>query len=131
MKVVLVDDSAAMRASFGGLISAIPSVELVGCAEDVASALSTIDAQDPDLVVLDVALRNGELGIDILRQVMSRRPGQQVIVLSNFTWQAMRSQLLEAGAAAYFDKADQFIQARDWIAARAARPSALLEKPPP
>lgn len=120
MKVLLVDDSAAVRASFGGLVGALPAVELVGFAVDVASAVSMIEALAPDVVVLDVELRHGEHGIDVLRQVMDRRPDLQVIVLSNFTWQAMRSQLLSAGAAAYFDKANEFEQALEWIAARAA-----------
>ena len=44
--------------------------------------------------------------------------GRAAPVLSNFSWRAMRDAFLAAGAAAYFDKAMEFNEARDWIAAR-------------
>lgn len=122
MKVLLVDDSADVRASFCGLVGSIPNVELVGCTEDVASALSMSATLCPDLIVLDVEFRNGGSGIDVLRQVTHVRPGLQVVVLSNCSRQALRSQVLAAGASAYFDKACEFRQALDWIAAHAAEP---------
>lgn len=120
VKVLLVDDSEAVRASFGGLLAALPDVELVGCADDVAGALSLIETRSPDLVVLDVELRRGEHGLTVLRHVMRTRPGLRVVVLSNFTWRALRGAALAAGAAAYFDKSNEFMRARDWIACRAA-----------
>lgn len=120
MKVLLVDDSASVRASFGDMLDAVPGVEVIGHAEDVAGAVSLIEQCEPDLIVLDVELRHGGHGLQVLNWVMHTRPELSVIVLSNFTWHAMRSKLLAAGAMAYFDKADEFFQARDWIAARAA-----------
>jgi DNA-binding NarL/FixJ family response regulator len=120
VKVLLVDDSEAVRNSFGELLASVPNVELIGCAEDVAGALSLIETRAPDLLVLDVELRHGEHGMTVLQHVMRTRPGLQVVVLSNFTWNAMRNELLAAGAAAYFDKANEFLLARDWIASRAA-----------
>ncbi len=119
MKVVLVDDSAAVRASFGDLLAAVAGVEVVGGAADVATALALIDERRPELVVLDIELSHGEDGTTVLREVMRAHPGVTVVVLSNYGWAAMRSRLLAAGAAAYFDKAEQFAQARDWIALRA------------
>lgn len=123
MRVLVVDDSKAVQTSFGSLLAPLPNVELVGYADDVVSALAMIEAHAPDLIVLDVELRRGERGVEVLRHVMRSRPDAEVIVLSNFTWQTMRSQLLAAGAAACFDKADEFVLARDWIAARAAAAS--------
>lgn len=120
VRVLLVDDSVAVQESFSGLLASAPNVELVGSAEDAAAALALIEARSPDLVVLDVELRNGEHGITVLQHVMRTRPDLQVVVLSNFTWRAMRSMLLAAGAAAYFDKANEFTLARDWIVSRAA-----------
>lgn len=120
MKVVLIDDSHAVQRSFGSLLASVAHVDVVGCAESVADALALIERQMPDLVVLDVELRGGELGTEVLKHVVRAYPGMQVIVLSNFTWRAMRQELLAAGAHAYFDKSNEFALARDWIAARAA-----------
>lgn len=120
MKVLLVDDSAAIRNSFGELLAAVPAVTVVGSAEDAAGALRLIESLAPDLVVLDVQLRHGEHGMTVLQQVRQKHPGLLVVALSNFTWCALRNDLLAAGAAACFDKANEFMLARDWIASRAA-----------
>lgn len=119
LKVVLVDDSAAVRRSLGHLLAAEPGVVIVGQAEDVHEAVQVIEAVQPDVVVLDVDLRHGDRGIDVLRHVARTHPAIQVVVLSNFTWGAMREGFLAAGAKAYFDKSNEFLAARDWIVARA------------
>jgi DNA-binding NarL/FixJ family response regulator len=117
VKVVVVDDSLVVQQSLGRLLTAVAGIEVVGYAEDVAGALRLIDSKQPDVVVLDVDLRDGNRGIDVLRHVVREHPGIKVIALSNFTWQAMRDGFLEAGASAYFDKSMEFRQARDWIEA--------------
>ena len=119
MKVLVVDDSPAIQRSFGELLATIPGVTVVGVADDVASAVARIDALRPDLVVLDVELRGTDRGLDVLRHVVSEHPAIKVIVVSNFTWAAMRRGLLDAGALAYFDKGGEFMRARDWIAQQA------------
>jgi len=117
LKIVVVDDSLVVQQSLGRLLSSVPGASIVGYAEDVAGALRLIELQSPDLIVLDVELRGGDRGIDVLRCVVREHPGIKVVVLSNFTWQAMRDGFLDAGANAYFDKSMEFTQARDWIAA--------------
>jgi DNA-binding NarL/FixJ family response regulator len=124
VKVVLVDDSKAVQQSFGDLLAAVPGVSLEGCAEDVAGALALIDATRPDVVVLDLGLRDGERGIDVLKQLRRMNLHAQVVVLSNFIGTAIRRELLAAGALAFFDKSSEFLLARDWIAARAATEAA-------
>lgn len=121
LKVVVVDDSLAIQRSFGRLLQSIAGVDVVGCAEEAAVANPLIDATRPDVVVLDANLLDGEHGMGVLRRVGRHHPQTQVIVLSNTASPQMRRAYLEAGARAYFDKATEFIQARDWVAARAAR----------
>ena len=116
MKVLVVDDSLAIQESLGHLLAAIPGVTVAGYAEDVAGALTGIRDLEPDLVVLDVELRGADRGMDVLLHVVKEHPAVKVIVMSNFTWAAMRSGLLAAGALAYFDKGSEFLLARDWVA---------------
>ena len=117
MKVLLVDDSEAIRQSFGALLATAPGVDVVGCAEDVASALESIVSIRPDLIVLDARLRGHDKGIDLLRHVRKHHPGIKVVVFSQFNWASIRKRHMEAGAIAYFDKGTEFQQARDCIAA--------------
>lgn len=118
-KVLLVDDSVEIQRSLCAALDRLPGVAVVGCAETQAHALALADLHHPDAVVLDVALRDGDRGISVLRQLRRTHPGCQVIVLSNFGWRAMREGFLQAGARAYFDKAFEFRKACDWIVRRA------------
>ena len=117
LRITLVDDSVAVQRSLGRLLAAVPGVEIVGCAQDVPGAISVIDAERPDVVVLDVNLLDDDKGIDVLRYIRRQRPGTKVVVLSDFTSQRLRDGFIAAGADAYYDKATEFMQARDWIAA--------------
>jgi len=116
VKVLVVDDSLAIQESLGHLLASIPGVTVAGYAEDVAGAIRCIHNLKPDLVVLDVELRGADRGMDVLQHVVKEHPAIKVIVMSNFTWTAMRSGLLAAGALAYFDKGSEFLLARDWVA---------------
>lgn len=118
LKVALIDDSLAIQRSLSRLLLAIDQVQIVGCAEDVRGAIALIDDTRPDVVVLDVDLRDDSRGMDVLLHVAATHPEIQVIALSNFTWQAMREGFLRAGARAYFDKGLEFTKARDWVAAQ-------------
>jgi DNA-binding NarL/FixJ family response regulator len=119
VKVLVVDDSLPIQRSLARLLMSVEGVEVVGYAEDVAGAIAKIEATQPDLVVLDVDLRNQDRGIDVLRFVRRAHPHIRVIALSNFSWQAIREGFLQAGASAYFDKSMEFTKARDWVAAMA------------
>ncbi|GAB4568195.1 MAG: response regulator transcription factor [Rhizobacter sp.] len=123
VKVVVIDDSPQVQRSLVHLLGTVPGIEVAGCADDVASALCLIEDCHPDVVVLDVDLRHGDKGIDVLRHVTRDHPGVRVVAMSNFTWHAIRNTYLAAGAEAYFDKSMEFTLARDWIAA--------LVPPPP
>jgi DNA-binding NarL/FixJ family response regulator len=126
VKVVLVDDSRDIQTALTRLLATLPGVQVAGCAEDVAGALQVIEASRPDIVVLDVGLRGQDRGIDVLRRVAADHPDIDVIVLSNFAWDAMREAFIAAGARAYFDKALEFDKVRDWVRARMLD----LEAPP-
>lgn len=131
VKVVLVDDSIAVQRRLEKLLASVGGVEVVGCAEDVSGALLMIEAARPDVIVLDVSLRDGDRGMNVLRHVVRHYPVIKVVVLSNFTWGAMRDGFIGAGASAYFDKSTEFLAARDWIAglagAAARRAGSTLE----
>jgi two-component system, NarL family, response regulator DevR len=116
VRVLLVDDSTAIQRSFGALLATAPGVEVVGYADDLATAKTAIASSQPELMVLDAMLRGKDRGIDVLRHVRQNHPGIKVVMISQFNWTAMRSIHLEAGALAYFDKSTEFQQARDFIA---------------
>ena len=116
MKVLLVDDSVAIQRSFGALLATAAGVEIVGYADDLATAVEAIASSTPDLIVLDAKLRGNDRGIDVLRHVRLHEPHIKIVMFSQFNWASMRHTLIKAGALAYFDKSTEFQQARDFIA---------------
>lgn len=115
LQVLVVDDSPLIQRRLRAMFGVLPNVRVVGGAEDVAGAIAAVEALHPDLVVLDVELAHGDHGLDVIEHLRTHHPSVQVIALSNFTLQAIREVYLRAGARAYFDKALEFDQARQWV----------------
>jgi two-component system LytT family response regulator len=67
IRTLLIDDEATARISMRGLLTHFcPQVEVVGEADAVAAGIALIQAEQPDLVFLDVKLNPGS-GFDILQ----------------------------------------------------------------
>jgi DNA-binding LytR/AlgR family response regulator len=65
LRVALVDDEKPARDRLKRMLAAMPDVEIVGEAGDVASAVALIDREKPDLCLLDVQIPGGD-GFDVL-----------------------------------------------------------------
>lgn len=83
VRVLVVDDSAFMRAALTRMITSEPGIEVVGTAGSGADALDKIPALDPDVVTLDVEMP-GLNGLETLRRIMSQFP-RPVIMVSSAT----------------------------------------------
>lgn len=78
-RVVLVDDHALFRAGVRGELES--SLDIVGEAGDVESAVALIVDLVPDVVLLDVHLPGGG-GVEVLRAVLPQRPAVRFLALS-------------------------------------------------
>ena len=107
IRVLLVDDSLPVRQRIRTLIEESGPVEIVGEAGTVASALALFRAHQPDAVVLDLGLADGD-GAGVLAEIKNIRPSCLVIVLSNIDIPECREFCLRLGADHFFDKAREF-----------------------
>lgn len=71
--VMIIDDSAAIRAQFRGLLEAEADIEVVAEAEDAFVARRLLDRVTPDVIILDVEMPRMD-GLCFLRKLMAGRP---------------------------------------------------------
>lgn len=89
IRVLVVDDSAMMRALLKHRLERDPAIEVVGSAASASEARQLIKALNPDVVTLDIEMP-GMDGLSFLEKIMQLRP-TPVILVSGAT---------EAGASA-------------------------------
>lgn len=106
MTVFIVDDSPMMQARLIEMCHSNGFI-VVGTAETQEDALTGIAAHSPDVVLLDIRLRNGN-GLEVLRAVKSAPKSPAVIVLTNFPHPKYREASLGLGADHFFHKATEF-----------------------
>ena len=102
-QIFIVDDSAFIRERLVGMLVEIEGVSVVGEAESPAEAIAGITHTCPDVVMLDLHLRNGS-GLEVLRGLQFSLSGIVFIVLTNFPNSHYRKFCLEAGARYFLDK---------------------------
>jgi DNA-binding LytR/AlgR family response regulator len=74
VKVLIVDDEPAARRRLASLVEEVdPSIEIVAEAPDGLAAIQLADARRPDVVLLDIAMREVD-GFDVARHLADPRP---------------------------------------------------------
>jgi two-component system chemotaxis response regulator CheB len=104
IKVLIVDDSALMRALLTEIIAGAPDLEVVGAAPDPIAAREMIKTLNPDVLTLDVAMPRMD-GLEFLDRLMRLRP-MPVIMISSLTAAGSEVTLkaLELGAVDFLAK---------------------------
>jgi DNA-binding NarL/FixJ family response regulator len=80
-RVLVVDDHAGFRRCARSLLTA-EGFEVLGEAEDGASALALAAELEPDLVVLDVQLPDLD-GFEVAARLLARDPGLAIVLVSS------------------------------------------------
>ena len=104
IKVLIVDDSALIRALLTEIINQEPDLEVVGTASDPLIARQRIKALNPDVITLDVEMPKMD-GLSFLEKLMRLRP-MPVVMVSSLTEKSSSITLkaLELGAFDYVTK---------------------------
>jgi len=110
-RVVLVDDFSPMLMELAKLLRS--SFEIVGTAGDGRSALETVVALDPDLVVLDISMPDIN-GIEVARELKKRGNSAEIVFLTSHKDPSILESCLDVGGFGYVDK---MLMRRDLIPA--------------
>lgn len=104
IRVLVIDDSALMRAILSQVIGSANDMEVVGTAPDPLVARELIKQTNPDVITLDVEMPKMD-GLEFLDRLMRLRP-TPVVMISSLTERGSNTTLraLELGAVDFVSK---------------------------
>lgn len=103
IRVFLVDDHEIVRRGVGALLDDEDGIEVVGEAGTAARALARVPVLEPDVVVLDVRLPDGD-GVRVCRDIRSALPETRVLMLTSYSDDEALYGAVMAGASGYILK---------------------------
>jgi DNA-binding NarL/FixJ family response regulator len=103
IRILLVDDHRMFREALRNLLAAEEDFEIVAETGSAAATPATVAACRPDVVILDIALPDGN-GIDLARAILAVHPDMRIVVLSGYCDQMYVEETMKAGARAYVVK---------------------------
>ncbi len=92
-------------------IGSVPEVEISGIATDIPSALNVVEAQSPDVIILDIYLNEdapANSGITLLTMLRKSHQNLQIIMLTNLSGPEYQGKCMELGANYFLDKSSEF-----------------------
>jgi len=103
IKIMIVEDHPIFRLGMIELINQEEDMQVCGYAEDVAAARKIIKKEMPDLVVVDLSLKNSN-GIDLVKEINEKYKNMFCLVLSMHDESLHAERCIMAGAKGYIMK---------------------------
>ena len=105
LRVLIADDHVLVRAGICELVKLLPDVEVVAQAGNGQEVLQLIEAHDPDIILMDIAMP-GMNGLEATVLAKKQFPGVRVIILSEHSGEELVFRALRSGAEGFVLKDD-------------------------
>jgi DNA-binding NarL/FixJ family response regulator len=120
-RILIVDDHPALCEGLGHRIAAQPDMSVCGQAADVDEALAKVRELQPDVVIVDIALKSSD-GLELVTALKSHYKHIRSLVHSMYEESLYADRCLRAGAMGYVNKGanpEEVVKAiRDVLAGR-------------
>ena len=103
IKILIADDHAIVREGLKQILSQTADMVVVSEASNGQEAIDKLAGNNIDLIVLDISMP-GKDGLDVLSEIMSKRPQLPVLILSIYPAEQYAVRVLKAGASGYLTK---------------------------
>jgi DNA-binding NarL/FixJ family response regulator len=117
MRILVADDHAVVRAGIKQLVADYPGITVAGEARSGQEVLDNVSKNQYDVVLLDISMP-GITGLDILKELKSRKPSLPVLMLTIHPEEQYAVRAFRAGASGYLTKGctpDELIDALNRI----------------
>ena len=103
IRLLIVDDHPLVRSGLKALITMEDDLDVCGEAEDQQEAMEAIAADMPDVVLVDISLKNSN-GLNLLREIGQTYPDLTTLAVSMHDEYTYAIRCLKAGAKGYIMK---------------------------
>lgn len=114
VRVLLADDSAALRRQLADRLSELSYAQVVGEADTAQSTIDGVAKKHPDVVVLDIEMPGS--GIQALKTIKREYPKTRILMLTNHAGSYYKKVCLKTGADFFLDKSLEFDKVPDVLA---------------
>jgi two-component system, OmpR family, response regulator len=117
LQAYVVEDNPTIRENLVGTLEELTCVHVAGTCATEDEALKWLDQNREgwDLLIVDLFLKQGS-GIHLAQRIVQRRPGQKVVVFSNYINANVRKRCAQLGVDAVFDKSTEIDALVDYCA---------------
>jgi len=102
-RIMIVEDHPIFRLGLAELINQEEDLSVCGETDDVPSALAQIQGLSPDMIIVDITLKNRD-GIELIKEIHRQHKSLPVLVLSMHDESLYAQRALTAGARCYIMK---------------------------
>ncbi len=103
LRLLLADDHPIVRDGISAIVESQSDMEVVGEAEDGEEAVELAERFKPDVVLMDLRMPR-MTGVEAIRQIKSRLPRTQILILTTYDNDESILEGLQAGAQGYLLK---------------------------
>jgi DNA-binding NarL/FixJ family response regulator len=103
IRVVIADDQALVRGGFRVLVDSADDLTVVGDAADGAEAVTLVQKEEPDVVLMDIRMPTMD-GLEATRRIVASSSATRVLVLTTFDLDEYVFAALKAGASGFLLK---------------------------
>ncbi len=104
-KIIIVDDHPIVRRGLSELVNGHDDLVVCGQAEDARQAMQAIKTLKPDVVIVDISLKETS-GMELIKDIKVQYPNLSVLALSMHDEALYAERVLRAGADGYIMKAE-------------------------
>ncbi|MFC4138681.1 MULTISPECIES: response regulator transcription factor [unclassified Microbacterium] len=104
LRLVLVDDHPVVRAGLRALVESQDDLRVVGEAGGADQAVQVVQAEHPDVVLMDLSMGEGPGGIEATARLRALSEPPTVLVLTTYDSESDILRALDAGAGGYLLK---------------------------